>query len=152
MHVCVCYIYNFCFFSETFDPLNVDLFDVISWSVPLAKTMPERLEMLSSAHSLHDNKRAVIMYTLETSTAMIWHCDYISFLQYSELRKKNITEEWCRPLKKKKTLPCYKGHVMMVTPVGMISSHQRLWCHQKKNQCLLSKRQHRQEDGAFLKI
>lgn len=42
-------------------------FDVIRWSVPLAKTMPDRLEMLSSTHSLRDNERAATVNTLETS-------------------------------------------------------------------------------------
>lgn len=44
--------------------------------------------------------------------------------------------EWWRLVKNP---PCNKGHIMTVTRVSVISSHQRLLCHQKKNQSLLSK-------------
>lgn len=67
--------------------------------------------------------------------------------QYSELIK-NILALYTLVKSTTKNHWCNKSYLMMLTPVGMISSHQRLRWHQKKNQSLLSMTAEQNEQGA----
>lgn len=137
---------------ETCDPFEkcpVALFDIIRWSVPLAKTMPDRLEMLLSTHSLHDGESCHSTHTanlhqLWFDTAIRYYfllniivrCGKFSFflLKGEHCASKWETLRWMEDSK-----PDYLSLETMVPP-------------KRKNQIVLLKWQQRWKDWAFLRI